>query len=135
MQLIIASGNIFRREFSSYILTEAGYEISEARTAEDLMAFLRSGAHAVIVLDQHLDSGEPAATLRAVRLLSEAPIIWIGDPLRSRPLMMVDPRPAEVIQWPFRGDELLASVVTLLGRNRASLTNLASRERYAESAE
>lgn len=135
MRVIIASGNIFRREFSSYILAEAGYEISEARTAEALMSILRAGTTATIVLDQHLDSDEPAVTLRAIRLLSDAPIIWIGDPSSVTPLVLLDQLPAESIQWPFRGDELSSAVAALLARSSAGLTKLAPRERQVGSAE
>jgi DNA-binding response OmpR family regulator len=135
MRIVVASGNIFRREFSSYILAEAGYEINEARTAEELMGALRGDSPAALVIDHPLTGGEPAATIRAIRALSEAPIIWIGDPHRMRPLLMIDQRPAQAIQWPFRGEELIAAVVTLSARHAADLAALAHPERFAGSTE
>lgn len=135
MHIVVVSGNIFRREYASYVLSEAGYTIGEARTAEDLLAVLRGRLTAAIVLDLQLDGGDLAATLRAVRLVSAAPILWIGEPQRSRPLLMLDQRPGAIVSWPFRGDELLAAVAALLGRAGADATALAHRERHVGSAE
>jgi DNA-binding response OmpR family regulator len=132
MLIVVASGNIFRRELSSYILGEAGYELAEARTAADLIAALRIRRAGVVVLDPQLEGADPAAILRAVRLLSEAPILWIADPLRSRPLLMVDERPSAIVSWPFRGDELLAAIASLLARASATLADVAPQQGFAE---
>lgn len=135
MLIVVASGNIFRREFSSYILSEAGYEVDEARSSQDLIAALHARPPALIVLDQQIDGADPAVTLRAVRLLSEAPIIWITGQEALRSLLMADQRPAELISWPFRGADLVAITATLLGRASADLVEPSLRERYAGSAE
>jgi DNA-binding response OmpR family regulator len=133
MLIVVASANIFRREFSSYILGEAGYEICEARSAEDLMRALRANLPALILIDLQLESADSGVTLRAVRLLSDAPVLWIADPLHHRHLGV---RPAaDVITWPFRGDDLSAAVAGLLGRVSSDPAEIKLRERYAGSAE
>jgi DNA-binding response OmpR family regulator len=135
MLIIVASSNIFRRELSSYILGEAGYAIGEARTIEALLQCLRSEAPGLIVLDAQIEDADPGATLRAIRLLSEAPIMWIASGAAAQALRLVDTRPAAFIGWPYRAEELTSEISALLGRARAALVDPNPHERYAGSAE
>lgn len=134
MFFVVASGNIFRREFASYILSEAGHEVGEARTGESLLAALRERAPVAILLDLQLEGPDPAATLRAVRLLSAASILWIGEQRRTD-APLVDERPGALVSWPFRSDELLAAVAAVLGRADISADALAPRAREVGSVE
>ncbi|HMQ32391.1 MAG TPA: hypothetical protein PKD53_16785 [Chloroflexaceae bacterium] len=135
MVIVVASGNIFRRELTSYILAEVGHEVYEARTVEELMGALRARAPDMIVLDQQVERADPAATLRAVRLLSEAPIVWIGEPARLGTLLNGDRRPAGAVAWPFRADEILDVVAGLSERVNGGLVKLAVGEHYARPGE
>lgn len=135
MVIIVASGNIFRREFASYILSEAGYRIDEVRKAEALLAALRDRPPVAVVLDLQLEGADPAATLRAVRLLSDAPILWMGEPRRTSLLLAADVRPGALVSWPFQGVELLDAVAALLEGDGARPADLAPRARQVGSAE
>ncbi len=134
MVIVVASSNIFRRELASYHLAEAGHEVHEARTAEGLLDALRDRAPALAVIDQQIERDAPEATLRAVRQLGAAPIVWIADPERMGALPGDDGRPAAAVAWPFRGDELVATVATLLARDAEGLADCARGARDAEHA-
>ncbi|NTU80819.1 MAG: hypothetical protein HGA45_15810 [Chloroflexales bacterium] len=135
IHIIVASSNIFRRELSSFILSEAGFAVQETRTIESLLNLLRADAPSLILLDAQIEGADPGATLRAVRLLSSAPIIWIAEAPQARALLLVDERPADAISWPYRADDLTGAVSALLGRASVALADPTGRERYAGSAE
>lgn len=135
MLIVVASGNIFRRELSSYILGEAGYEICEARTVEGLLSHLRARRPDLLLIDLQLEAGDPVAIVRAVRHVSAAPIIWITDQLGPRQPPRAEQGQAGLISWPFRGDELAAAVAASLAPTRPSIIDPQLRERYAGSTE
>lgn len=135
MQIVVASSNIFRRELSSYILSEAGYTIGEARNVEALLSMLRAGSPQLLIIDSQIDGAEPAHVLRALRHLTAAPILWLAEPGRARPLLMVDSRPGDFITWPYRSDELTHTVAGLLGRSVTALSEAQTPEHFAGSAE
>lgn len=132
MLIIVASGNIFRREFSSYVLSDAGYLICEVRNLEGLLALLRARLPTLLLIDTQLGQADPAAALRAIRAHSAAPILWIADQPRPGEAELC---PSDVISWPFQEDELLATVVALLEGSGIDLADLGRRERYAGSSE
>ncbi|MCG8351128.1 MAG: hypothetical protein MI924_25440, partial [Chloroflexales bacterium] len=51
MPIIVASNNVFRRELSSYILTEAGYTVYEAHNDTVLMNYLQYVQPALVLFD------------------------------------------------------------------------------------
>jgi DNA-binding response OmpR family regulator len=120
MRIIVASANVFRRELSSYILSEAGYNVSEARTKAALFAALRDQQPALIVLDCQLDDPEPGLILRVLRSLTTCPLLWIAESDHAAPLLLVDERPADYITWPYQAERLLGGIACLLGRAGAA---------------
>ncbi|MFV9505046.1 MAG: hypothetical protein AB4911_10835 [Oscillochloridaceae bacterium umkhey_bin13] len=118
MHIVVASANIFRRELSSYILSEAGYTLSEASSIASLMTNLRSHNVALLVLDTQLER-DPGLLIGAVRRLSVAPILWLGDHGLLRPLISADSQPSAALGWPYRADELTQQAAALLGRSAA----------------
>lgn len=134
MRIVIASNNIFRRELSCYILSEAGYRVDESHTIEALLNLLRSHAPTLILLDAQIEDVEPGEILRAVRLLSDAPIIWMTSGSQTSALLRVDNHPADSISWPFRAEELTRTVSSLLGRARATRDRPDLYQHYAGSA-
>lgn len=121
MQVTIASGNIFRRELTSYVLGDAGYTVAESVTIDGLLACLALAAPDVLVLDVQLAVAEPGGMIRAIRQRTRAPILWIGGPAETRALIVGDERPADALTWPFHAAELLSRVALLLGRCEAGL--------------
>lgn len=120
MRILVASANIFRRELSSYILSEAGYSVDEARTTAALFAALRDQSPALIVLDCLFDDTEPGLILRVLRSLTAAPLLWIAESDHAAPLLLVDDRPADYITWPYQAEQLLGGIACLLGRAGAA---------------
>lgn len=120
MHIVVASANIFRRELSSYVLSEAGYTLSEVTSITSLMHSLRNHKLALIVLDTQLEP-DPALLYGAVRRLSSAPILWLGDHGLIWSLISADSQPSAALAWPYRADELTQQVATLLGRSTALL--------------
>lgn len=131
MLIAVASSNIFRREYASYLLGEAGYTIGEARSVEELMLTLGTTLPALILLDQQLDRADPSSTLRTLRLLSDSPVLWIAGPTAGDALLALEHHPAGLIGWPFHGAELLASIAALIERAGAEHLATTPRERYA----
>lgn len=134
MRIVIASSNIFRRELACYVLSESGYIVDESHTVEALLTVLRAHTPGLMILDTQLESIEPSEILRAVRLVSDAPIIWMASAPQASALLLADDRPIDVISWPFRAEELTRAVNALLGRARATHDNPDLSRRYAGSA-
>jgi DNA-binding response OmpR family regulator len=134
MRITVASSNIFRRELTCYMLAEAGYAVDETLHLPGLLESLAAGPPLAIVVDTQLGC-EPGHALEAVRLRSQAPILWIAEPPLARPLLMLDKRPADAIAWPYDAAELIERVVLLIGRAAADLHVDAERARYAGSSE
>lgn len=134
MRITVGSSNIFRRELTSFTLTEAGYAVAETSDLPALLESLADTPPLVIVVDAQLGR-EAGRVLEAVRLRSQAPILWIAEAALARSLVLVDARPADALPWPYPADELLARVALLLGRATAELYSDGERARYAGSSE
>lgn len=119
MRILVASGNIFRRELTSYEIGEAGYAVAEASDLPGLLEALSAGAPLAIVIDALLGGAEPGPTLQAVRGRSQAPILWMAEPALARQLLLVDARPADALAWPYQPDELRTRLTLLIGRAAA----------------
>jgi DNA-binding response OmpR family regulator len=135
MQIVVASPNIFRRELSSYILGEAGYRVAEVRTAAALFNSLRAQPPVLVLLDYQLDTSEPTLVLAALREFCTAPLVWIAEPARAAPLLLVDTHPADCINWPYQADQLLGCVACLLGRAGAARAAALALRRFATPSE
>jgi DNA-binding response OmpR family regulator len=111
--IIVASANIFRRELTSYLLADAGYSVREARSLAELSALLALDSPRALVVDTQLDGAQPLALALLVRELSEAPILWMADPDTLGPRLDA-PSPHELTAWPFRSNQFLERLATLL---------------------
>lgn len=135
MRILVASSNIFRRELTGFTLAEAGFAVAEASDLAGLLAALDGEPPLVLVLDPQIGGDAPGALLDAVRLRVRAPVLWIASDALARPLLMLDPRPADALDWPYSGDELLARVALLIGRAEADLARGPGRSRSLGASE
>jgi DNA-binding response OmpR family regulator len=133
MLIVVASGNIFRRELTSYILSEAGYAVSEARDVASLLATLGDSAPRAMIVDAQLHGDSPGAALPAIRQWSDIPLLWLAAP--EQPLPSADRRPSDQLAWPYRPESLLERLAALLARAEAGVLEGAGRERHTGSAE
>jgi DNA-binding response OmpR family regulator len=115
MQIIVASRNIFRRELSSYVLSEARYLVHEVASIGELVAQLGQVNPLLLVIDIGL--GENVTDLlRQVCAPSAVPILWLrSDPDAPLPLQS----DAHVLDWPFRHDELIQRVGRIVDMSMA----------------
>lgn len=134
MLIVVASGNIFRRELTSYILSEAGYAVSEARDVPSLLATLGDSAPQAMIVDAQIQGDSPAAALPAIRQRSDVPLLWLAAPEQAPPAA-ADRRPSDQLAWPYRPESLLERLAALLARAEAAVLEGAGRERQAGSAE
>jgi DNA-binding response OmpR family regulator len=134
MLIIVASGNIFRRELTSYILSEAGYAVSEARDVPSLLATLGDSAPQAMIVDAQLHDDSPGAALPAIGQRSDVPLLWLAAPEQA-PLPATDRRPSDQLAWPYRPESLLERLAALLARAEAAMLEGAGRERQAGAPE
>ncbi len=134
MLIVVASGNIFRRELTSYILGEAGYRVSEARDVTTLLATLVTSTPLAMIVDAQLGGEGPGLALTAIRQRSAIPLLWITAPEQARGPAAADAHPCDQLAWPYHPETLLERLAALLARAEAGLLGV-PRERYAGSAE
>jgi DNA-binding response OmpR family regulator len=106
MCIVVASNNLFRRELSSYVLSEASYHVYEASSSGSLLEVLHTNKPLLIVLDSSLDQAT-TVLVEQVRTLSNAPILW----LHNREAATVE---EGALHWPYNPNELLRQVQGLI---------------------
>lgn len=132
MQIIVASSNIFRRELSVFVLTEAGYHLAEARDGAALLALVGEASPEILIVDVLLARGDPAELQRRIRELSRAPILWLthnAADAAALPNTHQDDR----LLWPYSPDDLLRRIARLIAPSAApaDLLSLPLCQRYA----
>lgn len=115
MQIVVASRNIFRRELSVYILTEAGYSVVEAHNMAGLLEYLAAHPPELIVLDTVFDSCSPLEILTRLRSHTRAPLLWIDQGSANQdPPVDTDSVHSDWILWPYHPEDLLKRIVHLI---------------------
>jgi CheY-like chemotaxis protein len=128
MLIIVASGNIFRRELTSYILSEAGYRVSEVTDIPALLATLGTSAPLALIVDAQLQGEGPGAALPIARQWSDIPLLWIAAPGQA-PLPAANGRRSDSLAWPYRPESLLERLAALLGHAEGRLLERVPGER------
>jgi DNA-binding response OmpR family regulator len=131
MQIIVASGNIFRRELSVFVLSEAGHHVGEVRDAAALLELAMAARPQIVLVDVLLARGDLTSLRRQLSERSQAAILWMthgAADLFELPDTSLD---AELI-WPYNPDELLRQI-DRLGNSVATPDILMQpfRQRYA----
>jgi CheY-like chemotaxis protein len=110
MQIVVASGNIFRRELSVFVLSEAGYSVVEVTDTAALIALIDVQAPALIVIDASLAGAEPARLAGQIRSHSAAPLLWITSDAAPT---LVASATGQSLNWPYHPDDLLSRTRSL----------------------
>jgi len=135
MQIVVASGNIFRRELTSYILSEAGYCVSEARDLAGLLAALVGSTPLAMIVDAQLLKAGAGTAGSPLPQRSDIPLLWIATPGHEPLPAEAGGRPSDQVAWPFRPESLLERLAALLARVKGGLLEGAPSERLAGPAE
>lgn len=118
MEIIVASNNLFRRELSSFILSEAGYIVHEVSDSRTLLHCLNCVQADLIVLDAHLSEANNGEVAQYIRQHEEAVPIMILRSVPARPEKTIA-RIAygdDHLDWPYQAEDLLTHVRALLRR-------------------
>jgi DNA-binding response OmpR family regulator len=110
VDIIVASGNLFRLELTAYILAEAGYAIREAASAPALSRELAQAPAALLVLDSQLPDED---AWRAVEC-SGVPLLLIANARLPRTTGRLQDT-GKFVLWPYQHDDLLSRVSSLTG--------------------
>jgi DNA-binding response OmpR family regulator len=123
MEIIVASSNLFRRELSSFILSEAGYTVHEATDSTTLFRCLQVLRPDLIVLDTRLGGMHTSDIARYVRQHGQGvPIVLLTNTTTRSEFEAGD----GLLTWPYQAEELLSRVRGLLHRpNRTGILTTA----------
>lgn len=118
MEIIVASNNLFRRELSSFILSEAGYTVHEVSDSKTLLHCLNRIQPALIVLDARLGEANNGEVARYIRQQEDSILIMV---LRSTSTSFDKTTTLTMygddqLDWPYQAEDLLLHVQSLLGR-------------------
>jgi two-component system OmpR family response regulator len=120
MDIIVAISNVFRRELSSFILSEAGYTVYEASDSTMLLDYLHCTHPQLVLLDAQFVGADSAELTRQIRQDQAVPIMVLTKRSSlsecSRPMFESD----DYLDWPYQAEELLSQVDALLHRNSNS---------------
>lgn len=128
MLIVVASGNIFRRELVCFTIDEAGHQSAEARTLAELSTLLVQAPPDAVVVDAQLDDAPPVQMLRVIRSRTPAPLLWLAA--SPKQLSLDDPR-SDMVEWPVQAAELAQQIASLVARGEAVAALEALRERCA----
>ncbi len=111
MNVVVASNNLFRRELSSYILSEAGYDVQDVDTTAALAALPEID---LLLIDDHLTQHDSHELHRILDRHDHLAMLYITV---AEPHDDDDHPTAErtaYLAWPYQAEELLSCVETLL---------------------
>jgi DNA-binding response OmpR family regulator len=117
MEIIVASSNLFRRELSCFILSEAGYHVYEAKDSVTLLKYLDKMTPAVILLDARLNgmpNDELTTHIRAKDANVPIMVLTNGSSLISS--MSIAANGDAQLDWPYQAEDLLSRVQVLQHR-------------------
>jgi DNA-binding response OmpR family regulator len=111
MDIIIASSNVFCRELSAYILSEAGYTVHEVNDGTMLMQCLSSNHAELVILDTRLAGVDSMGLARDIQKYWAIPIILLTNGSSStNQTSPLNQNGNSYLAWPFQAEDLLAQV-------------------------
>ncbi len=115
MPIIVASSNVFRRELSSFILSEAGYAVHEAIDSTTLLHCLDRVRPTLVILDAWLSGASGNEIVEHIRRYGPIPILVIvnGSTGRNQNGLLANQQ-NDMLAWPYQSEELLARVRAML---------------------
>lgn len=127
MEIIVASGHLFRRELSSFILSEAGYTVLEASDRTALLQYLERRCPDLLVLDVQLRGLNSQDLEHSIQQREQnIPIILLTTQRHTngngKSELAVDVQidapsaPGDYITWPYQAEDLLSHVANALQR-------------------
>lgn len=120
MRIVVASHHLFRRELSSFILSEAGYTVHEACNCHELLHHLMYTPIDIILLDSGLPGIEQHDIVQSLHQHASLPIIVITNGCPSLSGMHDDisvllrDSIKTSVTWPYQADDLLSHIESLL---------------------
>lgn len=117
MHIIVASSNVFHRELSSFILSEAGYTVHEFDDGATLLKCLDQIEPDMVLLDIRLEGYNSVDLARQIRQRSIVPILFLTNGSFSGPAQSLYANGNDYLVWPYQPEDLLAHVQTLLHRS------------------
>lgn len=111
MNIVVASNNLFRRELSSFILSEAGYDVHDVDTTAALAGLPEID---LLLIDDRLTQHDNHELHRIVDRHDHLAMLYItvADPHNDNTYPTTE-RTA-YLAWPYQAEELLSCVETLL---------------------
>lgn len=122
MRIVVASHHLFRRELSSFILSEAGYTVYEACNCQELMHHLMDTPIDMILLDERLPGIDQHDMIQSLHQYASLPIIVItnGFPslsgMHDEMLSLLSDSVKTSVTWPYQADDLLSNIESLVHR-------------------
>lgn len=127
MEIVVASSNLFRRELSSFILSEAGYVVHEVNDSAALLQCLATTRPALLLIDDSLGGADAVNLAQSLRQRETAiPIIVLtsSSAVLNSVAIAADDGDAH-LDWPYQAEELLVHVQQL-ARSRSNSSPLSS---------
>lgn len=116
MHIIVASSNVFYRELSSFILSEAGYAVHECHDAEAILHCIAQFEPDMVLLDVRLIESSSSELMYRIRQHTSVPIMLIINAASKRMLQALASWSDDQVAWPYQPEDLLAHVYSLLHR-------------------
>lgn len=114
MRIIVASSNVFHRELSSFILSEAGYTIYECSDGATFLQYVNQVQPDMVLLDTRLSGGDTLDFARQARQQSGVPIMFLTNSSFTGALQTLFACGDDYLVWPYQPEDLLAHVDALL---------------------
>ncbi len=117
MQIVVASSNLFRRELSSFILSEAGYTVHEVENKDTLLQCLERMCPDMVLLDTPLLDHHIQEVVSSLRQYKSVPVLFLINGVSSFSTPPVLERYGDAcVHWPYQAENFLSQVRTLLHR-------------------
>ncbi len=115
MHIIVASSNVFYRELSSFILSEAGYAVHECQDAEAILHCIAQYQPDMVLLDARLAETSNSELIGCIRQHTGMPVMLIIN-AASKSTLKVPAWGDAQVAWPYQPEDLLDHVHALLDR-------------------
>jgi len=116
--LVVDDESQIRRVLRAILIPE-GFDVDDAKSGNEALDYLRSGGYDLVLLDIDMPGMTGFETCRAIRALSDMPIIMLTARSAEKDRAKAfDAGADDYITKPFRTPELLARVGAALTRER-----------------
>lgn len=119
MHIVVASSNIFRRELSSFILSEAGYTVDEVCDSRSLIGYLDQQKPDMVLLDTRLSGFEEDNhhIMYAIHSHRSIPILLLTSALSPLNIpKALATASDDSVAWPYQVEDFLSHVQDCLHR-------------------